>query len=350
MSAAPQNILIVRLSAIGDIVMASGLIPALKARFPHARISWLAEPVGASLLQHNPNLDEVILWPRQEWSSLLKQKRYLALYKTVRQFRRQLKAKGYDLVLDTQGLLKSALLARMTSAPRRIGLGSKEGGQWLMHETMPRHLNDMISSEYRDIAEYLGTAAEDFKMQLIAGDSNQLEAQALLTGAIAEQEFVALCPFTTRPQKHWIEDYWPQLVKLIQQKLHLPCVVLGGPDNQKDASRIFANLDQVHNFAGKTNLLQTSEIIAKSRLLIGVDTGITHMGIAHNVPTVAIFGSTRPYLKTPNKNAVVIYDDLPCAPCKRRPTCDNRFDCMQQITPARVLQTSQELILESPTH
>ena len=97
MSSDPNNILIVRLSAIGDIVMASGLIPSLQKRFPHAKISWLAEPVGASLLQHNPNLAEVVLWPRQQWQSLFRRKQYSALFKAVQQFRKMLKAKQYDL-------------------------------------------------------------------------------------------------------------------------------------------------------------------------------------------------------------------------------------------------------------
>ena len=98
----PRRILVVRLSALGDIVMASGLIPALKARFPNAEVSWVCEPVCAPLLKHNPRLKQVIVWPRGEWQALWKAKRYLDLWRAVRAFRTQLKAEKFDLVLDGQ--------------------------------------------------------------------------------------------------------------------------------------------------------------------------------------------------------------------------------------------------------
>lgn len=85
-----NNILIVRLSAIGDIVMASGLISALKTRYPEAKLSWLAEPAGATLLQQNPLLDEVILWPRNEWQKVREAQGIIALLKRVNSFKKQL--------------------------------------------------------------------------------------------------------------------------------------------------------------------------------------------------------------------------------------------------------------------
>ncbi|EWS54576.1 glycosyltransferase family 9 protein [Methylibium sp. T29] len=98
-----KRILIVRLSAIGDVVMASGLIPALRALHPEARIAWLVEPAAAPLLAHNPRLDEVIVWPRAEWQQLWRARRYAELWRRFCAFRRALRAQRFDLALDTQG-------------------------------------------------------------------------------------------------------------------------------------------------------------------------------------------------------------------------------------------------------
>ncbi|HET8871796.1 MAG TPA: glycosyltransferase family 9 protein, partial [Aquabacterium sp.] len=88
-------------------------------------------------------------------------------------------------------------------------------------------------------------------------------------------------------------------------------------------------------------------LISMCQQLIGVDTGLTHMGTALRLPTVALFGSTRPYLSSGTPTTQVMYDALPCSPCRRRPTCDGRFDCMKQLTVNRVL-TQANLLLPPP--
>ena len=92
-----------------------------------------------------------------------------------------------------------------------------------------------------------------------------------------------------------------------------------------------------------TSLRQAAALIERAKLLIGVDTGLTHMGIAFDRPTLCLFGSTCPYLDTTHDNAQVIYHRLSCSPCKRRPTCDGRFDCMQAISVDEVLQQAARL-------
>ncbi len=96
--------------------------------------------------------------------------------------------------------------------------------------------------------------------------------------------------------------------------------------------------------AGETSLSQAAALISRARLLVGVDTGLMHMGIAFAVPTIAIFGSTCPYLDTGRDNTRILYKALDCSPCRRRPTCDGRFDCMQEIGVEEVLGNARELL------
>jgi len=84
--------------------------------------------------------------------------------------------------------------------------------------------------------------------------------------------------------------------------------------------------------------------VSKAKAVIGVDTGLTHMGIAAGVPTVALFGSTCPYTETGRDNVEVIYHNLDCAPCKRRPSCGGAFTCMTEILPSEALEALERTL------
>lgn len=349
----PRKILVVRLSALGDIVMASGLIPALKARFPNAEVSWVCEPVCAPLLKHNPRLKQVIVWPRGEWQALLKARRYLDLWRAVRAFRARLKAEQFDLVLDGQGLLKSGLVAWFTGAPRRVSIIAREGSHRLVHEvvTPPPGADPVMGSEYRFLAHHLGAPPGSFVHDLAVGEAQQARAREVLRERLqaawgaapdaggASRPLIVLAPFTTRPQKHWVEANWSELGRQMLAR-DLQPVVLGGPADREAAERICAGQTQLINLAGALKLDESVALIADAQLLVGVDTGLTHMGSALRIPTVALFGSTRPYREGPTPRTRILYDNLPCSPCRRRPTCNGAFTCMTGLTTERVLQAA----------
>nr|WP_242477902.1 glycosyltransferase family 9 protein [Rubrivivax gelatinosus] len=324
--------------------MASGLIRSLRARWPDATIHWLVEPMAAPLLLHNPRLDAVKPLPRAAWRQLWRERRLGALAHEVLAFRRRLRAERYDLVLDAQGLLKSGLCARLSGAPQRVGLRSHEGSQYLMHHLVmpPRGADRRIGSEYRALAVALGAADADFRLDLAVGAAPRERARAVLAEAGAGADWVALCPFTTRPQKHWFEDRWAALAEAFAARGIRP-VIVGGPGDVQAAARIAALAPSAANLAGRLKLDETVAALADASLLVGVDTGLTHMGTALAVPTLALFGSTRPYLDAATPASVVLYDALPCSPCRRRPTCGGRFDCMRAFEVERVFAAAMRL-------
>ncbi|MFW6315052.1 MAG: glycosyltransferase family 9 protein, partial [Desulfohalobiaceae bacterium] len=128
----PKSILIIRLSAIGDIVMASGVLPVLRSNWPETQIDWLVQSEYAELLQDNPHLQRVLIWPRKDWQWLWTQKRPFSLIAELRKLIQTLRSQKYDLVLDLQGLWKSAWLAKVCRAQQKIGLDSREGSKWVM--------------------------------------------------------------------------------------------------------------------------------------------------------------------------------------------------------------------------
>lgn len=341
-----RNILIIRTSAIGDVIMASPLIAALKQKFPDAKLSWLVTPLAANLLSENAQLDEVIVLPQNEFKELWKEQRYWQFFKQIKAFAGSLKARKFDLVLDTQGLLKSGSWAWFSGAKRRIGLGSREGSQYLMSEVLAKDKSDPeISSEYKALANYLGCDIADFSMNIPFSQQTEHDALSLLPEQLANQSYAVFCPFTTRPQKHWFDEHWLRLAGLLNKELALPVLIIGGPDDATKTEKLVASSDSIYRPMSQPTLLQSNALINNAKLLVGVDTGMTHAGIAQQTPTIALFGSTRPYLHTNFQDSVVIYLDKSCAPCARKPTCGGQFHCMNDITPDMVLQSVRKVLV-----
>jgi heptosyltransferase-1 len=342
------RVLIIRLSALGDVVMSSGLIGALREVHPDAHLVWLVEPAAAPLLRHNPRLDGVMLLPRAEWQKLWSQRRFVALWRSVRQFRELLRAERFDIAIDAQGLLKSALCAWWSGAARRVSLIGREGSQRLMTERVvpaPEPTGKrLIASEYRALAQHLG-ARDEYRMDLAIGAEPVARAGAALASAgVADGAFLAvLCPFTTRPQKHWFDERWSALAVALSAQGYRT-VLLGGPADAERAELMASKAPGTVNLAGQLALDDTAAVIARSSLLVGVDTGLTHMGTALGVPSVALFGSTRPYLDASSPHTVVLYEALACSPCRRHPTCGGRFDCMRAIEVDAVLRATQQAL------
>ncbi|MCU0734564.1 MAG: lipopolysaccharide heptosyltransferase I [Methylotetracoccus sp.] len=341
-----KRILIIRLSAIGDVIMASGVIPCLRTAFPDATLVWLTEEGNEDLLRHNPQLNRVLVWPRRRWRTLYQQHKWLTLWREFRRFRQELRRQRFDWVLDLQGLLKSALWAWLTGAERRVGFGSKEGAQWLMTEVVDRNIHsDLLGKEYRRMMQVLHAAPSRFAMDVAVSFETGERAEALLREEGVERGYVVFCPFTTRPQKHWFDERWSSLCRLLGNATGLMPVLLGGPTDRLRAEAMAAASGvPVGNLCGKTRLDDCAAVIRGARLLIGVDTGLTHLGIAMQRPTLALFGSTVPYLETGSPAGRVLYEKLACSPCHRRPTCNGAFTCMDRHTVQNVLTAALELL------
>ncbi len=345
------KILLVRLSAIGDVLFATPLIDAFRRAEPDAEIHWLTQPECAPLLQYHPGLADVIVWPRRDWLTLWEGRRFVALAHALAEFRRTLHECRFDLAVDLQGLMKSGLVTRLSGAGRRIGLGSREGSGLLMTQVLPRGGDSrQVGSEYRFLAESLGLPVEDFAMALHIGATETAFAEAQIRRNGLSGGYAVLCPFTTRPQKHWLEPRWAELAGRVRDELGLQAVLLGGPGDRAAAGRIREQTrGDLVDLAGETRLLEAAAMIARARLVIGVDTGLTHMGIALRRPTLALFGSTRPYLDIGRADARILYHALGCSPCRRDPTCEGRFMCMRLITVAECMAAAKPLLALAPT-
>ena len=341
-----KRILIIRPSSIGDIVMASPMIQVLREAYPKAYLAWLVEPSLAELLRHHPGLDELICWPKAEWENLLKQGRLFALAREVRKLASELRLRNFDTALDAQGLLRSRMLAFLSGARQRVGLDSREPGRFLMTKMcLPTPNSKRMSSEYYDLMQGLGLSPKEFHPDVVVSIEDQRAAACQLHAEGIGERYAVMCPFTTRPQKHWFIERWAALSAAIHDSLALPTVLLGGPQDIDGSRRIqVLGKVRIHDLTGKVTLGQAAAVVKHSTLVVGVDTGLTHMGVAFDRPTIALFGATCPYLHTASPGTTVLYDELPCSPCRRSPTCNNEFTCMKSISMERVLNAAEGLL------
>ncbi|MBO1927657.1 glycosyltransferase family 9 protein [Thiomicrorhabdus sp. 6S2-11] len=336
-----HKILLVRMSAMGDIVMATPLLKAIKRRYPQAEISWAVQPEFADVIRGHELLDELIIIPKGQWTKDFKALHWVRLWKEIRRLKKQLRAAEFDLAIDLQSLAKSGILVKWSQAKRKIGLNSREGSQKWMDEVVDGSVvtGELISSEYQAMAEYLGCSIDSFQMRLPANlDTPSWKEITTELGS----DYLVFCPFTTRPQKHWFDENWQALAALLPANKKI--AILGGPGDTVAAESLMKNMPgNVVNLVGKTRIQEAIAVIRHSNGVIGVDTGLTHMGIAENKPTLALFGSTLPYSNTRSAKAKVLYHQLDCSPCRRNPTCEGRFDCMRALSPEWVLQEWQVL-------
>ena len=341
-----KRVLIIRPSAIGDIVMASPMIAAIRKAWPQAHIAWLADDTVYGILDHHPDLDAVVYWSKEKWRHHLKSIQFLKLLSEIKRFSNVLRKQQFDLAIDAQGLFRSRFLAWLSHSKERVGLESREPGRFLMTKIISRGKDKRaMSSEYRQLIHSIGLNPGNFDPKIVLSLNDQNTAGNLLSELNVNNGFALFCPFTTRPHKHWFPERWAELANYLSEHFNLPSLILGAKRDQ-GASRQIQALAGVplYDLTGQTSLGEAAAIVALADVVIGVDTGMTHMGTAFKRPTIALFGATCPYVHTASAETIVIYVPQTCAPCKRKPSCNGRYDCMAAITVKQVCKAAKKLL------
>ena len=345
----PRSILLVRLTARGDVVFSSPMVRALRQTYPDARISWLGESHTIGLIEYHPEFHQVFSWDRERWKTLLAKWRFLTLAREARGLVRALRKQKFDLAIDLQGFLRSGLMAFLSGARTRIVLGPREGSHLFADHVIDRHRDQgkrrEISSAYRFLAQELGLSTEDFRMEVPLTPEDRNYAERIIKDRDLGEGYAVAIPYTTRPQKHWFEDRWAVLMDRVLEEHGFPTVILGGGLDEEADHRIRGQtLADPVSLVGQTTLRQAAAMIERASLVIGVDTCLTHIGIAFERPTIGICGANVPYTETFTDRTRVLIHWLDCVPCKGHPTCRGDFTCLRLITVDEVLDAAREIL------
>lgn len=314
------RILVVKLSSLGDIFHA---LPAVEQihRASGVTVDWVVQPEYAELVRGFRCVNRVIEFPRH------------GLWRGHRAFRKALRRDAYDAVLDLQGLLKSAWVARMAWARRRIGPSlNREGSRFLYSECATGTGADRHAVERAmDTVRWLGIdpAVEPCQIEFprveLDGDGPR----------------IALVPCSRWPTKNWP----PQRFIEVARQLEGTCYLLGGPAEREQCTYIADRAPGVWNLCGVYSLPETGSILSQMDLAITVDTGPMHMAAALGIPVVAIFGPTDPHRTGPygDRHRVIRTTDLACQPCFSRTCSRGDLACLERISADPVLEAVRSI-------
>ena len=329
-----KNIMVVKLSAIGDVIHALPVSYALKETFPEARVTWVVEPPAYELLTDNPYIDEIILFEKKKFKSLG------GFLTNFGPFKRRLQQNQYDAALDLQGLFKSAAIAYLSKAPVRLGTcNMRECSDRVSRPVIGPHAQGHIVERYLDAARELGCRVDKvvFPMNVTARDEDLAARIMQQAGADIGNPYVVLAVGANWPNKRWPTKYFAALSDWLYSQKLIPVVIGGGVLDASLAAEIEAAAEiPPVNLVGRTSLKQLAHIIRHARLTLGGDTGPVHLSAGIGTKTVMVMGPTDanrngPYGQLDN----AIEADWDCKYCWKR-ACPKGRECLARISVEQV--------------
>ena len=366
-----SKILLIKMSAVGDVVHTIPVLHKLRRRYPAARLDWLATPAIAELLRHHHAITNVIEFARNEWSAPWR----LAPFASYARLAAALRAAAYDLVVDMHGQFRTALLALATGAPVRIGFdrprarvweasartfskqardhawqGAREGS-WLAYtHRIPVPTLDLHAVDrYLNVGPMLGfdDGPADFSFPIPPDATVRIDA-LLDCYEIAKAKLVAIAPGTIWETKQWRSDGFAEVARYFLQKGF--AVALIGSDRERAVcAKVAALAPGAVNLAGKTTLSELAALLRRATICLTNDSGPMHLAVALDRPVMSIFGATDPVWIGPyRRDGAVLRADLPCSPCYLRQLrhCIHDHACMHKVPARAVIERVENILRE----
>lgn len=341
---APRRVLIVKPSALGDVVTALPVLRGLKRTFPGVRTAWLVRPGCEDLIRHDSDLDEVICFDRRGLGPFW---RHPAAARKLLRLLRDLRRGGFDWVLDLQGLLRSALLARATKAPVRAGFAdAREGARWLYAPAVRVDPDAHTVDRNIGLARGLGIDARHTDLRLQVAPAGRSYAQSVINShGLTRGGFVVCAPPTRWPTKRWPARHWRAVVR--QLAGDLPVVVVGTARDVDLCRGITEGLNgRAIDLAGQTGVAELVGLIAASAGVVCPDSAAKFIAQATGVDAVVLIGPTRAERTGPYPGADVpgrtVVTPAACGGCLRR-RC-RHVSCMELISPAEVVAQARRML------
>jgi 3-deoxy-D-manno-octulosonic-acid transferase/heptosyltransferase-1 len=351
----PDRILIVRLTAIGDVVRTLPALSTLRREYPRAHIAWVVEDKAAGALEGHPHLDEVIVFERKKIAVALRNP--LTFHRGVSmfmQFARSVRGGKFDLVLDFHGILKSGVIAAMSGSSRRVGFEKefvKEFNHVFTNEKAP--LSDRrlprVERNLALVRPFVSAESVTDKPALGLSDVHRGKADAFIREKFGDSgPVIAIHPGTSRELKMWPERHFAELCDMLAESAGASVIITWGPGELEGAEAIRALAKSGPEVSPQTNsLLELAAFLERCDLMVTVDSGPMHIGSAVGTPVVAIFGPTDIQVNAPYWQPVeVVAADIECRPCDEN--CDHAR-CMEAVTPREALDAARRLLARADT-
>lgn len=328
-----MHILIIKLSAIGDVVQTLPALEAIKKTYPQSSITWIVEEAASGILEGHPLIDRLLISRRKTWLRMLRSPMtFFSGLTTIIRFIRDLRKREYDIAIDFQGLLKSGVLIGFSRAKRKVGFaGTRELSYLFLNERLPAYdIEKHALERYLDVARYLGAREPS------ADCSLPLEVEkAAITERLAATRsagpLVVINPVARWKTKLWSEKKFAYLADRLVREKRASIIFTGSREDRAVIDRIISLMQEhAQNYAGETTLKELAALASVSDLFVTTDTGPMHLAAASGARVLALFGPTAPWRTGPyGPKHSIVRAGLKCSPCFKR-KCED-VKCMTAI-------------------
>ena len=316
-----MRILIVKLSSIGDIIHTLPSLAAIRGALPDAEISWVVEERSAEILRGNPMIDNLIeVDTRSLRGGMVIEEILLSVSKQIRGLRKF----KFDVAVDFQGLLKSAMIAKFSGAKRRWGFsrGSlrEPASRFLLTDTVETPLQIHVIAKNLALASgalNIAVPMSGFEFPIATNADHKAEAGAIIE-AVGGGDFAVLNPGGGWVTKLWHAEKFGALADRLWEESAIVSIVATGPKETELAEKVAANSRSGKIVLSQPGLKGFYELVKRAKIYVGGDTGPTHIAVAAGAPVVGLFGPTEWW-----RNGSLNPDDI----CVERNDIDCRVDC-----------------------
>jgi lipopolysaccharide heptosyltransferase I len=328
-----RKILIIKPSSLGDVIHSLPVLHALSLRFPKAELHWVVAKSFAGILEGHPLIHRLWIIDKDSWKKPGNLPRTCS---ELGKLRRELRNEKFDLVIDLQGLFRSAAISLFTGTGERVGFENAREGAKFSYKYRVRTDTELHAVEKNLLfAEFIGCepSAPVFALPPLGEVPGIVKSMG---------RYAVIAPSAGTLVKRWPAEHFGRLASL----LPIPSIIIGGRSDAALGDEV-ARLSNARavSLAGKTSLKELGAIIRDAQFLVSPDTGPMHLAAALNVPVFAIFGPTAPLRTGPyGKIHSIIRLELPCSPCFTRKPCPD-WRCIREITPEMVLKVICEKIV-----
>lgn len=330
-----MRVLLIKTSSMGDVIHALPALTDAGRAIPGIQFDWMVEDVFSDIPRWHPQVKDVIPVALRRWRHSLLSSETHAEWRALRA---NLRERQYDIVLDAQGLMKSALLSFFANG-ERVGLGFRSAREFIASFAYQRkctvnfyqHAIVRMRLLFSEALKYkLPNAAPDFNLKRLSSNSKN-----------NAEKYIVFLHGTTWESKLWPEEYWIQLAKLAAVAGYRIKISGASEEEIARANRI-ANQCSAVDAIPRLSIPNMAALLANAKAAVAVDTGFGHLAAALNVPTISIYGSTNPdYTGAIGKNSTLVSAQFPCAPCYQRNCSFKQASvvkpaCYGNITPQRV--------------
>jgi lipopolysaccharide heptosyltransferase II len=321
-----RSILVIRLSSIGDILLTTPVLHALKKQYPDAAISYLVMDTFEDAIRGHPGIDHLILYPREKYKGL----------SGLIRFSRTLKENSYDLIIDLHAKIRSMVIATLLKGKV---LRYKKRALWksilVPLRLIPYHVDDSIVRNYfkplKKIQVYFTKETLSFHFD-----------ETHVARVERYNDVVVFAPGAAAKTKQWPAEYFAKLGRMLKDKI----VLIGGKGEFDAFEEIRAAIgNSCENLAGQLSLKESGALISRSKYVLTNDSGPFHLARGVLKKVFVIFGPTDPDMFDYDENAVLIYAAEPCSPCSLHgdKICPKgHFRCMLSLSPEKVHEIIQD--------